>query len=360
MDPTVELTLERRQCQVCHERVALKPCDVCKLVYYCCRAHQHRDRAAHEHPCSVIKKALEDLSRQDQDRTKMALKHRKVATDTLNHFDNIVAVEFALGHLNEVLRLCPSDPDELRARDIIPTLFLRLGRDQECYDFIKCYDWAHPTRSLPYLDMRGEDPVECPITALRVDGPMNMNHIMAAMLIKVRILLDLQNMQNATRAFQGVLRQDFIHMIRAQMPLVSNVVAAWKDIAEASVDKTAFFVKLLKVEVKVIFYRVQRTDPMFWPTFLVHEQLRQERVIRGPVATDASLQRSIRYHYEPLRQERVIQGPVATDAILQQLVVCDYHALAWRETPGAIGMLEDLVRAATAKAAAAKAAAARE
>jgi len=67
------------------------------------------------------------------------------------------AVAKALEHLLDVLRLNHSD--NIGVRDLIPSLYLRLGRDQDCYDFLKWwyigtdshYDWGNT--SLPYLNI---------------------------------------------------------------------------------------------------------------------------------------------------------------------------------------------------------------
>ena len=63
------------------------------------------------------------------------------------------AVDQAHSHLMHMLRLCRGD--NMGVRDLVPALFLRLGRDQECYDFLKWwakmhddmhYDWVSRAR----------------------------------------------------------------------------------------------------------------------------------------------------------------------------------------------------------------------
>ena len=51
---------------------------------------------------------------------------------------NYAAVEAAHDHVMDILRLNHSD--NMGVRDMVPSLKLRLGRDQECYDF--CKWWA--------------------------------------------------------------------------------------------------------------------------------------------------------------------------------------------------------------------------
>ena len=47
------------------------------------------------------------------------------------------AVEEAHSHVMDMLRLCRGD--NMGVRDLVPALYLRLNRDQPCYDFIKWY-----------------------------------------------------------------------------------------------------------------------------------------------------------------------------------------------------------------------------
>jgi hypothetical protein len=93
-----------------------------------------------------------------------------------------------------MLRLCRSD--DLGVRDIIPDLLLRLGREQECYNFIKwwatadpngTYDWGDVT--LPYLDIRGADTFE-PVTAF--SKGTNLSHLVSLTLLKLRLYFDLE------------------------------------------------------------------------------------------------------------------------------------------------------------------------
>ncbi|KAF5686376.1 hypothetical protein FCIRC_2932 [Fusarium circinatum] len=95
-----------------------------------------------------------------------------------------------------MLRLCRGD--NLGVRSQVPALYLRLGRDQEAYDFIKwyavkggsTYDWRD--MSLPYLDLEGEDAFEAVI-----EKPLyyDVSFKMALTLIKIRLMKDLESLQ---------------------------------------------------------------------------------------------------------------------------------------------------------------------
>lgn len=128
---------------------------------------------------------------------------RVTAAEALLRVNTAVAVENALGHCTDMLRLCRSD--NLGVRNIIPGLLLRLGREQECYDFLKWwavidekahynghhynghYNWGDVT--LPYLDIRDADAFE-PIDMF-CSGNSSLSHLVILTLLKLRMRLDL-------------------------------------------------------------------------------------------------------------------------------------------------------------------------
>lgn len=346
MASNLALTLEPRQCQVCHTRIGLKPCSSCKLVYHCCPEHRARDVQAHQRPCTIIQDAINALFREayklrygedgnaspplryfEDDvgqfwqvpETRPYMRERfNLVQATLSYFKNIAAVETSLDHLTDMLRLCHFDT--VGARHVLPTLHLRLGRDQECYDFIKWwantasnadYNWSN--RDAPYLDVRDADALECPVQGLSIDDGINLSHGACVALIKVRILLDLRNMQNLARAFHGVLPQEIIDIIRGQA-LISSVLAARKDIIQAPVDETADLLQLVKSQVKMLFDAVGRRSWQFWPAMIRCGEP-GTRIIRGlPMTEDI---RAFNFNYD-----------------------------AWSETPGAIEVIRKLAEAA--------------
>jgi hypothetical protein len=111
------------------------------------------------------------------------------------------AVQAALNHLLDVLRLCRGD--NMGVRDLVPALFLRLGKDQQCYDFVKWwattaqdshYNWGDT--SAPYLHPKDEDVFE-PID-LFTGRFTDLTHAVSVTLMKIRLLLDVKSLQNST------------------------------------------------------------------------------------------------------------------------------------------------------------------
>lgn len=95
----------------------------------------------------------------------------------------------------ELLRLCPGD--NMGVRETVPPLFIRLNKDQECYDFVKWwattakegdYDWSTHDR---YLDIKNADIFEpCNfINEKSLCGSLSLHACM--MILKIKVVVDL-------------------------------------------------------------------------------------------------------------------------------------------------------------------------
>ena len=126
------------------------------------------------------------------------------------------AIQSALDHLRDMLRLCRSD--NMGVRDLVPALFLRLGRDQESYDFVKWYatagqasdyDWGD--MSLPFLNVANADVFE-PVDYM-CGKYLNLSHTVAVTLLKIKVLLDLKDLQNSTQ-LDKIIPQEVVDNIK--------------------------------------------------------------------------------------------------------------------------------------------------
>ncbi|OQE40064.1 hypothetical protein PENCOP_c006G02084 [Penicillium coprophilum] len=102
----------------------------------------------------------------------------------------------------ENLRLCRSD--NVGSKDMVPSVMIRLKKDQECYLFLKWWatsandprwDWGDET--LPYLDIKNTNPLE-PIDAFINENPSepcfmflhrrpHLSHTVVLALIRVKL-----------------------------------------------------------------------------------------------------------------------------------------------------------------------------
>lgn len=144
------------------------------------------------------------------------------------------AVEAAHGHAMDILRLNRSD--NLGVRSLIPALRLRMGMDQEAYDFCewwavvltdRSYDWGDET--LPFLDIKDADVFETlpPATLLRAG---DLSHNVAMTLLKVRLLVDVRALRSS-KLIEGKVPPEILDRVR-KMLVVSEVIAGRRDLLD--------------------------------------------------------------------------------------------------------------------------------
>ncbi|KAK6223968.1 hypothetical protein LQW54_000114 [Pestalotiopsis sp. IQ-011] len=213
-----------QRCSVCDKLDGLLRCGGCKVISYCGAEHQISHRGEHKDACNKIKKTLAKLEREEAGLrnhppdmflpanvfetcvgqfwgildTRDYMRARFAAANALLQVESHVAVGKTLEHFTDMLRLCRSD--NLGVRDVVPFLLLRLGREQECYDFLKWYattgsrsdyDWGDNT--LPFLDTRGANVLE----GLDVfSKDTSLSQLVALTLLNLRLQLDLSVCQD--------------------------------------------------------------------------------------------------------------------------------------------------------------------
>lgn len=122
------------------------------------------------------------------------------------------AVGAALDHFLGMMRLCHGD--NMGLREMAPALMLRLGRDQEAYDFLRWWavgsdegdwDWGEDEENggKPWREegAAGADALEEP--QLWTGDYLGLSHAAAVLLIKIRIYLDLRAVQDAGIGLRG-------------------------------------------------------------------------------------------------------------------------------------------------------------
>ncbi|KAA8619885.1 Zinc finger domain-containing protein MYND-type [Pyrenophora tritici-repentis] len=191
------------------------------------------------------------------------MKSRNELISALGKINTKLAVQAALDHALDLLRLNPQD--NMYVRSCVPTLFLRLGRDQGCYSFCKWwvtvghdydYDWRDTRPS--QLIMKNTDAFE-PVDAFeRVrnftrPNPNNKNvpsfsdlsHVVAVTLVKIRILLTLNGTSPTYMS-----------------PIVTgNLVIMSAQNQKANIEK-------LDRQIKKLYDSVKRINKHFWPALL--------------------------------------------------------------------------------------------
>ncbi|KAI4671100.1 uncharacterized protein J4E88_009498 [Alternaria novae-zelandiae] len=334
-------------CNICPQQTGLSRCSACKVVHYCSPEHQRADRPAHKVWCKSIKKITFVL-----DKDEAALRAHKGDMDTPpNAFETAVgdfwrysgtrnymrsrnellrelprlntkaAVEAALEHALGLMRLNLQDP--MCVRSITPAFFLRLGRDQEAYDFCKWWvtkgsslscDWKN-VRQLPHEMGSGGDAWETVEVFERVrnfgdgygggenfavPGFSDLSHLVAVTLVKVRMLLDVRVL------IDGIRPRDFGD--------VSSSSIVLRDTGEGDIGQPEIILERVKDQVLRLYHAVHRVNKHFWP-----------RVV------------------EP--RAHLLMNPLNIgmgEETEMHKVLPEYYC-AWSETPGAIEVIEDIL-----------------
>jgi hypothetical protein len=253
---------------------------------YCSKDHQAAHYPAHKSACNAVAKASRKVEHErqlliDAPPGDMFLPQNVFET-SVGHFWGIFgtrdymrarcglvlalgeiktreAVEAQLEHDLDMLRLCRSD--NIGVREDIPHLMLRLDRDQECYDFIKwwftcdpdgTYDWGN--MDLPYLSVKNADVFE--EVGFMCQSFPSLSHLVAATLIKVKLLLDMTELRNALRDYGQAAPPDVLsivqdHIIRS--PVTRKLPKA--DIADQS--KLQERINKLEKQVSVLYKAVK-------------------------------------------------------------------------------------------------------
>jgi hypothetical protein len=214
-------------CHVCGKTTDTSRCGGCKVVYYCGAEHQSLNRDAHKGLCSKIKKARARLEAQevtlqthagDVDTppnafeeggesmgrfwgykgTRPYMQARYSLVEALLKVNTVQAVTAALDHSMDMLRLNRMDNQNMKS--IVPSLYLRLRRDQDCYDFLKW--WAttgqSPDYKGPQFNLKDQDALEPVIDFLKAFIPLS--HVVSLTLLKARMLIDIRDISIRSRA----------------------------------------------------------------------------------------------------------------------------------------------------------------
>ncbi|KAK1999765.1 MYND finger [Colletotrichum falcatum] len=287
--------LPPRQCAVCHSRTKLSRCAGCHVVYYCGREHQVAHRKAHKSDCNQAKefhkRYIEEESalrsgdesergwtwdmavgrfwKIKETRTYMQVRFGYIGA--LMSIDTIDAIEMALNQQLDMLQLCRGD--NMGIRSYPPHLMIRLGRDQEAYDFVKWwattaedskYDWGDMEAA--HMNLKGEDAFEGVGKFAKRFG--SLSHKMAVTLLKVRLYLDLLNVRNADHAFRDALPRAVADRIKRHV-VRTDVVGGRRDLIEGTDQGAAVatgrLLRALKKQITTMVRNVKESNSHMWP-----------------------------------------------------------------------------------------------
>jgi MYND finger len=315
-------------------------CQGCHIAHYCGRDHQAADRESHKLVCNAVKKAQQKL---DLEETKLRnlppdtftparlfeehaghfwgilgtrnyMRARYVLIEALLKAKTYAAVKAAHDHAMDCLRLCRSD--NMGVRDMLPALKLRLGRDQECYDFIKWYattgqkgDYNWSDLNNPFLDLKGEDVFE-KLPANTTHKYANLPHTVALTLHKLRLKLDLRVLQQSS-IIGSKVPQEIMDNIRERV--VGDLVSRRKDIMDAM--DLAPLNKDLDTQIQALIKGVETQNPQFWDGLFQPKKHLAARIEAYSPGSVQEMQRALHFSFD-----------------------------SWTETPGAMDLMRELLR----------------
>lgn len=315
-------------CQACAASQNLLRCSSCKVVRYCSKDHQVSDWAQHKSACNAIKASSACLRREEQKlrdhppgddfepgnvfeeqvgyfwgllHTRPYMRARYAVVEAIMKVRTYDAVVAALDHVMDCMRLNRSD--NMGVRDFAPSLMLRLGRDQECYDFVKWWategsrgDYDFGDADLPFLNVKDADVLETPQEFC--GQYLDLSHSVSVALVKAKLLL-------AVRA-----GPEGVEMLRSSQ---SFHRIEDREETEGAGNEHVELVKVLKSQVSMLYHAVHRANPHFWAALIEpgsHLGARPEYTSPG---TKEEMQMALKQSYD-----------------------------AWKETSGAIEVIKAL------------------
>lgn len=244
--------------------------------------------------------------------TRPYMRNRYALVEAILKINTFKAVETALSHIMDMLRLCRSD--NMGVRSQAPALMLRLNKDQECYDFVKwwrtCdpagnYDWGDT--SLPYLNIKDADVFEpCDVFLGRYN---DLGHTVALTLLKSRLLTNLQSLQNTATLASEELPQELIDLIRENV--AGPLVLKRPDIIR-SADHQAHIANM-RAQVLKLYKRVKEDNAHFWPAII-----------------------------NPGRHLTARPDYHSSGSVEEMQITLAYSFASWVETPGAVDIIKTL------------------
>lgn len=335
--------LLRPECETCGSTTDLRLCSGCRVFHYCSTDHQAHDWDLHKMLCKDIRSdrrqleaAARDLPRAMQQDgwfdpgddvfekykgrfwgilpTRPYMQKRFAVADRLLTVQTHPATEGALQHMEAMLQLCRGD--NLGVRDMVAPLYLRLGRDQECYDFIKWWktvrgqNYDFGDMDLGYLDIRGADAFE----QIEFDTKygIDLSFAVPMTLLKVRMLQSLRALEKAGASSGGGARLELGEDLHSK--LTSSIISGNPQLL-AETDHSARIATLEK-QVQDLFARVHKINKYFWGGLVS-----ADRIMAAP--------RPGAYTYASREQAHLT-------------VIA--NAYSWEETPGAMALLPEYVK----------------
>ncbi|KAI1460751.1 hypothetical protein F4805DRAFT_416971 [Annulohypoxylon moriforme] len=276
----------------CFARDNLLKCGGCRAISYCGAAHQVAHRPEHKLSCNLIKKSRAKVAEEEAalrarpgdewleanpfetargsfwhfHPTRPYMESRFVLIRILLDVKRGEAVEEALKLSLESLDLCRGDNQG--ARHHVPALYLRLGRDQEAYDFTKWWgtigaqgDYPFGDLESPYLNLHDEDIFE-PLGDI-ANKIFDLSMLASLTNIKVRLLLDIMELKGEFKkpSRRNASYEEKMEWVRENARC--DILYKRRDIVERT--EWEDLVPRLLNQAREVYSRVEKRNKHYWP-----------------------------------------------------------------------------------------------
>jgi hypothetical protein len=145
---------------------------------------------------------------------------------------------------------------------------LRLGKDQECYDFVKWwsvvseqsdYDWGD--MNLPFLDIMNADVFEPCDQFCQARHTLELRHAVSLILLKIKLLLELTALDNSTLAVGAKEPREILNTIR---PYILHRPLITEKLSIMSRDTHASEINRLAAQVNALYVEISEMNRHFW------------------------------------------------------------------------------------------------
>lgn len=231
--------------------------------------------------------------------------------------DHLVAVQTALDTLLDMLRQReqqrlgeprPQVDSLCGLQDLVPALYLRLGREQEALAFVR----TRATELTPSDHEASGEEMPRPAGYLHtasvvkhgtldshtivddeglvggglswlLDKPASLSCLLTVMLLKIRINTALVQLQNAQRALDCCLPQEVIDLVRAELiDGPGSIVAARRDLITGDIARVGEMISETKKSIHVLYTVIHTANKYFWPALLNSEEASERLTTHSP------------------------------------------------------------------------------
>lgn len=215
---------------------------------------------------------------------------------------------------------------------VVPVLMFRLGRVQDAYNFVKwCathvgnieddrwnngrWETKLPKGILDTNHTMAADVLEEP--SWWMEDPLKLGHAPLVMLIKIRVLLELRDLQNTMRAFEASsLPREIVDLVCGQL-LGDSPLAGRRDVIIADTATLSAMIERVRKQVWALYLAVDEETEDLWPLLVNWTEF------GGRLQMPESLNG---------------RGQTSKKAVWMALL----NYVAWEQTPGSLDAIEAL------------------